>query len=92
MGKVVGEMILESLFNIVQQSIVILAAIVLLYFVHSWMARSKGFEDQRRISLSIARQERRRALQNYTAMLLAGHLDGRYPGEGDKSEEQDGIK
>jgi uncharacterized membrane protein len=92
MGKVVGEMILDSLFSIIQQSIVILAAIVLLYFVHNWMARSQGFEEQRRVSLSIARQVRRRELQNYTDMLQAGQLDGRYPGEGDKSEEQDGIK
>lgn len=86
-------MSLDSLSTIVQQSIAIIITIILLYFVHSWVTRSLKFEEQKKTSLNIARQVRRRAFHKSVAMLKdETPLLSRISSEQSKLEEQDGIK
>lgn len=92
-GRMGAEMSLDSISTIIQQSVAIIITIVLLYLVQSWVTRSLRFEEQKKASLNIARQVRRRAFQKSVALLQdEAPFFGRIASEQGKLEEQDGIK
>ncbi len=62
-------MSLDNFFIIIQQALAIILSIGVLYFLSIWVGRSLEQEEQRKVTLDIARQVRWNAFQRSVEIL-----------------------
>ncbi len=86
-------MSLGNFFIIIQQALAIILSIGVLYFLSIWVARSLEQEEQRKVTLDIARQVRWSAFQRSVEILQTdGIFEGPRLSKSIRLEEQDGIE
>jgi UDP-3-O-acyl-N-acetylglucosamine deacetylase len=86
-------MSLDNFFIIIQQALAIILSIGVLNILSIWVARSLEQEEQRKVTLEIARQVRWSAFQRSVEILQTdGFFEGSRLSKSIRLEEQDGIE
>ncbi len=86
-------MSLGNFFIIIQQALAIILSIGVLYILSIWVARSLEQEEQRKVTLEIARQVRWSAFQRSVEILQTdSFFEGPRLSKSIRLEEQDGIE
>ncbi len=86
-------MSLDNFFIIIQQALAIILSIGVLNILSIWVARSLEQEEQRKVTLDIARQVRWSAFQRSVEILQTdGFFEGSRLSKSIRLEEQDGIE
>ncbi len=86
-------MSLDNFFIAIQQALAIILSIGVLYILSIWVARSLEQEEQRKVTLEIARQVRWNAFQRSVEILQTdGFFEGSRLSKSIRLEEQDGIE
>ncbi len=86
-------MSLGNFFIIIQQVIAIIISIGVLCLLRIWVARSLEQDEQRKVTLEIARQVRWSAFQRSAEILQTdGFFEGSRLSKSIRLEEQDGIE